>query len=393
MPSVHVSPAGSIRLLSVVAPVHRALDAARRPIALAALTLGAWAAVAPAQAVLGFGDDATTLPAGTVRGIATNDWIRFEQRFTAPSGASIRTQSQARRTPLGLELGVTNRLTIGGSITQAGTKVIADYFPDTARAIHADSARTFDQSGLGDAALWARFTWLGELSEAQRIRVSGLHVRSAVQARVRIGSGAPANPFAQFGIGTGTGQTAIEASSSWDIMASRHFWASVVGRYGHALPDTRTIRVSQPGDPFSSVAGAVSTRRAPGDYIALEATPRLVLGDYFSVGAQYLYLHRGAGTFTGTLETTDTSGAAVLVDASVLDAASALTLHRLGFGVVFSTIAAHVEGRGGVPVEVSLSRYQDLSVSGGRATRTMTELRVRLRVSLWGDGTHAAAAK
>lgn len=166
-----------------------------------------WAPARRAQAVLGFGDDATTLPAGTVRGIGTNDWIRFEQRFTDPSGASIRTQSQIRRTPLGLELGVTNRLTIGGSVTEAGTKVIADYFPDTASAIHADSARTFGQSGLGDAALWARFTWLGALAEPERIRISGLHVRSAVQARVRIGTGSPANPFAQFGIGTGTGQT------------------------------------------------------------------------------------------------------------------------------------------------------------------------------------------
>ncbi|MGH7624616.1 MAG: hypothetical protein ACREOJ_04765 [Gemmatimonadaceae bacterium] len=373
--------------------MHRVLAAARRHAALAALALGIWAPATRAQAVLGFGDDATTLPAGTVRGIGTNDWVRFEQRFTAPSGASIRTQSQMRRTPLGLELGVTNRLTIGGSITEAGTKVIADYFPDSAGAIHADSARTFDQSGLGDAALWARFTWLGEVTEAQRIRVTGLRVRSAVQARVRIGSGSPANPFAQFGIGTGTGQSAIEVSSAWDVMDGHHFWASVVGRYGHTLPDTRTIRVSQPGDPFSNVAGAVSTRRAPGNSITLEATPRLVLGDYFSIGAQYLYVHRGAGTFTGTLETTDTSGAAVLVDASVLDAASALTLHRLGYGVVFSTIAAHVEGRGGVPVEVSLSRYQDLRVSGGRPRQTMTVLGVRFRLSLWGSRTRTAANK
>jgi hypothetical protein len=367
--------------------------AARRSASLAAVVLVMWAPARRAQAVLGFGDDATTLPAGTVRGIGTNDWIRFEQRFTDPSGASIRTQSQIRRTPLGLELGVTNRLTIGGSVTEAGTKVIADYFPDTASAIHADSARTFGQSGLGDAALWARFTWLGALAEPERIRISGLHVRSAVQARVRIGTGSPANPFAQFGIGTGTGQTAVEVSSAWDVVAGRHFWASVVGRYGHALPDTRVIRVSQPGDPFSDVAGAVSTRRAPGNSITLEATPRLVLGDYFSLGAQYLYLHRGAGNFSGTLETTDTAGAVVVVDASVLDAASTLTVHRLGFGVVFSTIAAHVEGRAGVPVEVSLSRYQDLSVTGGRPKRTATVLGVRFRLSLWGSRPQAAATR
>ena len=352
-----------------------------------------WAPARHAQAVLGFGDDATTLPAGTVRGIGANEWVRYEQRFTSPSGASIQTQSQIRRTPLGLELGVTDRLTIGGSLTEAGTKVIADYFPDTASAIHADSARTFDQSGLGDAAFWARFTWLGALAESQRIRIAGLHVRSVVQARVRIGTGSPANPFAQFGIGTGTGQTAVELSSAWDVLAGRHFWASVVGRYGHSLPDTRTIRVSPAGDPFSDVAGAVSTRRAPGNYITLEATPRLVLGDYFSVGAQYLYAHRGAGNFTGTLETTDSSGAVVVVDASVLDAASALTVHRLGYGVVFSTIAAHVEGRGGVPVEVSLSRYQDLSVSGGRPKRTTTVLGVRFRLSLWGGRTQSPQTK
>ncbi|HEU4642404.1 MAG TPA: hypothetical protein VFS44_08115, partial [Gemmatimonadaceae bacterium] len=67
----------------------------RGPLALAArllLVLLVPAAVR-AQAVTGFGDDATTPPGGRVRLTIDNEWTRYDQRFTAPAGASIFARS------------------------------------------------------------------------------------------------------------------------------------------------------------------------------------------------------------------------------------------------------------------------------------------------------------
>lgn len=360
-------------------PADGSARGARLPrLALAALLLSGTPCAVAAQAVLGFGDDATTLAAGVIRLSAENDWVRFDQRFVAPSGASILTRSEVRRTPVSLEAGVTSRLTVGGALAQVGTQVIADYFPDSAAAIHADSARTFSASGLGDAELWARFALFGAVADSARTRLDGVHLRATILALARLGVGSVAPPDSQFGIGTGTAQNAVAAGATVDLVAGRRFWASVSGRYTRALADSRAIRVAPPDDPSSANAGAVFARREPGNLMDIQVTPRLVLGDYFTIGAQYRYRHQAQGSFSGIRDTTDAGGNPVHLDASILDGGSAFTQHAVGAGVVFSTVAAWLTGRASFPVEVSLSRFQDVSRSGLAPKQSETVLGLRL---------------
>jgi hypothetical protein len=349
-----------------------------KPLLSLLLIIGTLAA-APvwAQAVLGFGDDATSPPRGTVRIGFENIWTRFDQRFQALSGASITTQAQSRATPVFFDVALLNRLSIGAVLPALGTKVIATYFPDTARAIHADSVREFDQTGIGDAAAWAKFVWLGTLPESKRIRPSGVHVRSAVTALARIGTGHPPLPTQQFGVGTGTGATALELRSQWDLLFGSRFWTSVVGRYGHHFADQLLVRVAPEGNPFATDVGPVDARRQLGDYFEIEATPRLVLGQYFSIGAQYRYRHKKPDAYTALTPGTPP-------DPSILDAGSDLTDQRVGFGVVYSSVAAREAHHAAFPVEVSFRYFRTVSASGVHPSPSQYAVGVRLWGKFWG---------
>lgn len=336
-----------------------------------------------AQAVVGFGDDATTVPAGMARIGFLNEWTRFEQRFTAPDGARIDTRSLIRRTPVSLAIGVTRRLEVGVMVPSVGTSVLATYFPAMAPPGHADSLRMLGQSAIGDVEGWLKLVWIGAQSDSARTRPSGVHVRSAITGQVRLGTATPAHASQQLAIGTGDDQTDVEAASQWDFIFGRYFWVSMVGRYVHQLPTTRIVRVAPRDDPFAA-AELVDTRIEPGDYFELEATPRLSIGNHFMIGGQYRYRHDDDSHFTAAGESGATS------DPSILDVASS-TSTTYGFGVVYSSVASYVAGRTRFPFEVTLRYFRTDRWEDGVPPSVLAEPKrstyavgVRYYARLWG---------
>lgn len=359
----------------------------RRVVACIALTVVA-ASPVRAQSVIGYGDDATTMPGGMLRISLLDTWSRWYEEYDAATGASIQTRSQQRITPFTIDLGITDRLMLSASVATVGTKEIATYFPDTARDIHADSLRTFDRSGLGDAVATLKYVWLGHESERDRIASRGLHVRSALTASAVVGTGSPPRPFDQFGLATGEGESAIEAGSFWDVRAGHSFWTSIALRYEHHMQDTRSLRVGAgaPGDPFDPTATPLEATRRLGDAYSIDVTPRLSLGDYFSVGARYQYEHEKAGTFSGTLDEVDSAGNVTHLDAATLAPASEFTNQWVGVGVVYSSVAASESGRGNFPFELTLQYRRSVSLSGGRPERGEWAAGLRFYQKLWGRG-------
>jgi hypothetical protein len=337
-----------------------------------------------AQAVIGFGDDATTLPAGMVRLGFLNEWMRFDQRSTASDGAQIETRARVRSTPIALEIGLLDRLTIGAMVPSVGTYGVVTYFPAGATAGHADSLRLFGQSAVGDAEVWGKLVWLGQQSELERTQPKGVHVRSALTGLVRLGTGTPAHASHQFAIGTGDGQTDVEAASQWDLVFGRLFWMSLTGRYVRQLPTTRVVRVAPRGDPFTP-AELVNARIEPGNYYELEATPRLSLGQHFVVGARYVHRHDDATSYSAA--GSPLGGAA---DPSILNVEpSSATIY--GFGVVYSSVASYVARRTSIPLEVTLQyTHTDRWLDGvppsilADPERSTIAVGVRLYARLWG---------
>lgn len=335
-----------------------------------------------AQAVIGFGSDATTLPGGMVRLGFLNEWMRFDQRFTAVDGARIETRARVRSTPIALEIGLFDRLTVGGMVPSVGTYGVVTYFPANAAPGHADSLRLFGQSAVGDVEAWAKLVWLGQQSELERTQPRGVHVRSALTGLARFGTATPAHASHQLAIGTGDAQMDVEAGSQWDFIFGRYFWLSLAGRYTRQLPTTRVVRVAPRDDPFAP-AELVNTRIEPGDYYELEATPRLSLGQHFMVGASYIHRHDDATSYSAAND----GGSA---DPSILNVASS-TATVYGFGVVYSTIAAYADHRTSIPFEVTLQythtdRWLDgvpPSVLAGPKRSTLA-VGLRMYARLWG---------
>ena len=333
-----------------------------------------------AQAAVGFGDDAVTLPAGMVRLGFLNDWTRFEQRITAGDGSSVDVDARVRSTPIALDFGVLDRLTIGALVPSVGTYGVVTWYPAVVSAGHADSVRMFGQSAIGDAEVWAKLVWIGEQSEAERTRPAGFHVRSAVTGLVRLGTGTPAHASHRVAIGTGDAQADVGAASQWDLIFGRRFWLSLTGRYVRQLPVTRVVRVAPRDDPFSDAVLA-SARIEPGDYYELEATPRLSLGQHFMLSARYVHRHDDATSYTAD----DGS-----IDASILDVAStSATVY--GFGIVYSSVASYVAGRTSIPLEVTLQySHTDRWLSGvppsifATPARSTLSIGARFYARVWG---------
>lgn len=370
-----------------------------RGVSLAALLLGAAALVtarpapAAAQSALGYGDDAVTIPSGTLRVGFTNVWGRWDQRFTDPSGASIVTNAQSRRTPIVIDAGLTNRVMLRVMVPSVGTEEYATYYSATTPAGHADSVHSYDHNALGDAEASITFQWLGAQPESLRTAPSGFHVRSSVTALALIGTGAPPRPTTQFGLGTGDGQNGVEVASKWDLLMGHAFWTSIIARYGRRVADHALVRVATPGNPFDSNAAPVTAARTLGDYQVLEVTPRIGLGGYFSLGAQYRIVHHMTDHFTGTLDTTTADGAPLHLDASILDAGSAYTEQWAGLGLVYSTVSAFERRQGDYPFELSLQYARVVTTSGGRPTKSEWAVGLRTWLRLWGRGLRAPGAE
>ncbi|HJU90248.1 MAG TPA: hypothetical protein VJ672_12695 [Gemmatimonadaceae bacterium] len=251
------------------------------------------------------------------------------------------------------------------------------------------------REGIGDIELGGQFLLINTLPGDRRLRPTGAGVRLAVGGLVRLGTGSPESPDDLADIGTGDGQTDVEARAVTDLVLGRRAWISIGGRYGWQMKDELPMRISPRDEPFAPLYTRRTVSRDLGDYIELEATPRFVLSRYFMLGGQYVYRRKAEDKHTGTFAVTNLAGDNVTLDAGVLDVGTEEVAHRVTGGVVFSTVAAYRERRARWPIEISFRHTETLAGSGGFVPKTVVEsIQARLYVRLFGpdDRPRAAAA-
>ena len=370
-----------------------------RPASLAlALLLGAASPRAlSAQSVLGYGEDATAAPTGSLRFRFSNDWHR-SRAFGSANDSSYDTDRQYRATRFGLELGVLSRVTIGVEVPWVTTKALTfissmHTVSDTApQRLLLDTLYDTSHNGWGNIEAYAKIVWLGEPGQTERLAPrEGVHVRSAIVAGALLGTGIVIDPSDPFAIGTSTRERTLIAHSATDVTVGRHFFASLVGRYAKPKSDFVTVAVRSPDDPFTRDVRPFSAQRQLGTRYEVEFTPRYQLGRYFAIGAQYRYHHGAQDSYTGTFETTGDDGP-VTLDASTLDAGTEITEHRAGFGVVYSAVDAYARHHSRFPFEVTFEHTKVVSVSGGRPKDSETMLSIRLFHRFWGGEFASAPA-
>jgi hypothetical protein len=237
---------------------------------------------------------------------------------------------------------------------------------DSAFGIRALPFQSRVRTSIGDIEFGANLQLVNTLRD-NSIRGSGL--RAAVGGAFRLGTGAADDPDDFGDIPSGDGQNDIEGRTWWDFFLGSRFALSLIGRYVWQLPDREIARITGPHDPFPAYWRRQEIDRDLGDVVDLQVMPRILLGDFFSVMAQYRVRRKAEDRHTGTFNVTNELGDAVLLDAAVLDAETEQREDRLSFGLGYSTLASVARGRSRIPLEVFLQYGESIRGSGGKTPK------------------------
>ena len=338
---------------------------------------------ARAQAVLGFGEDATAAPAGAIRLRLSNDWHRAAANGFG-NDTNYSSDRQFRASTIGIDIGVLKRFSIGATIPWVTTKVLTFVESEHRQGMILDTLLDNSHNGWGNIEAFGKIVWLGEPGQQGRLALrKGVHIRSAIVGGAMLGTGVASDPADPFSIGTSDRVRALVARSATDVTVGSHFFASIVGRYEKPLTDNVLVAVHPGENPFANDAVAFFAQRKLGRSYEIELTPRYQLGRYFAAGLQYRYHHGAQASYTGTTTTT-VDDQPVTLDASTLNTRTELTEHRVGFGVVYSAVDAYTRNRSRIPMEVTFEHYKVVSVSGDRPKDSQTMISVRFFRRLWG---------
>jgi hypothetical protein len=352
-------------------------------VSVAVAALVSLTANAHAQAVLGFGEDATAAPAGAIRLRLSNDWHRTN--FTGVGNdTTYDFDQQFRASTIGLEVGVHKRFTLGANIPWVTTKTITFVSSQHPKGLVLDTLLDKSHNGWGNIEAFGKIVWLGEPGQQERLKPrQGVHMRSAIVGGAMLGTGVMGDPRDPFSIGTSDRARAVVARSATDVTIGQHFFGSLVGRYEKPLTDNVLVAVHPGTNPFSSDAVAFVAQRKLGKSYEIELTPRYQLGRYFAAGLLYRYHHRAQDSYTGTTSAI-VNNQPVTLDASTLNAGTDFTEHRVGFGVMYSAVDAYTRNHSRIPVEVVFEHYNVVKVSGNRPKDSQTMISVRFFRRLWG---------
>lgn len=262
---------------------------------------------------------------------------------------------------------------------------------DPAFGISADALATRERIALGDVEVGGKVSVFDSFGRSEKARLSphGVNFRLAVGGVVRLPTGRadPARSFTD--IGTGGGQMDLEARVYSDILLGSRFWSSFVMRYNDQLAANIEKRITDsPGDVFAAAYRQRTVRMDPGNILELEATPRLVLNDFFSVSGQYLYRRKGTDRYTGTfvVPAAVTGYNDVTLDAATLNASTETTEHRFGGGISFSNRVSFEQGRTRFPVEVTYLHAQTTRGMGRNVPKLfIDQVQIRLYARIFGN--------
>ncbi len=315
---------------------------------------------------------------------------QFVPLIGSAADSAIRNRVSAFRTQFeqfgitSLAAGTTGPVAAGAAVSPAG---LQRAISDTANlGVGASELGTITRQGLGDIELSAKFRLFdtfGTANDTLRFLPKGLSIRQSVAAAVRLGTGTIDAPDHYLDVGTGDGQNDIEFRSFTDIVHNRRFFSSIVARYTMQLADQELRRITDtPEQAFAPRWSERLVDRNLGDVIEISLTPRWMLSDFFSVGAQYLFRRKAEDTYQGTFQVLPAESglsAPVTLDAETLALETSGTEQRVGWGLTFSTFTAHARGKAKLPIELQYFNSRTVAGSGGNVAKlSIHQVQVRL---------------
>ena len=195
---------------------------------------------------------------------------------------------------------------------------------------------------------------VGDIELAAKYRlIAGAHYAAAIQALVRLPTGAKDSATDWLRQTVGDGQLDLEGQLTQELTVGP-LWLNVAVRAGTQRPGTQIHRVA-PWDAFLVPAAATADLRwDPGDYVGVDVAPLVRLAPQFAAGftAGYFTKARDRYAFQSPQDSVAlATRMGFATPASVLDQGTGQRWLRLGFAVTY-----HVPGvEGGFSIEQTVS--------------------------------------
>jgi hypothetical protein len=196
----------------------------------------------------------------------------------------------------------------------------------------------------------------------------------AIQGLVRFPIGVVARSDRLLTLGTGDGQTDVEARMTADLGAGS-WGVRLEGGYNRQLAAHYLLRVAPPSQPFPSVDLLTIVRRDPGDVVDLAVRPFLRLAKTFAIQGSVRHWSRGADAVTYPVAEDSIPD----VSAEVLAQETKVSATVLGIGLTYSNPGGLRPGGSGLPVDAGWSYERVVRASGGRVPNRHT-MRAMFRV-------------
>lgn len=252
--------------------------------------------------------------------------------------------------------------------TIAGYADLLRILTDSTFGLRAQPLVTRTRATIGDIEVGAKLQLVNTVRRDSLQRY-GAGVRAAVGAVFRLGTGRADDPDDFADVPSGDGQNDVEAHTYWDFFFGSHFAVGVVGRYVWQLRDREIARITPPHQPFAAYWRRHEIERDLGDVIDAEITPRIALGNFFSVMAQYRVRRKSEDRHTGRFDVTNDFGEPVTLDASILDLETEQREDRVSIGLGYSTLTSVARRRARVPLDIFMHYGESIRGGGGRTPK------------------------
>jgi hypothetical protein len=263
--------------------------------------------------------------------------------------------------------------------TIAGLVDVRRILTDPAFGLRAQPLATRTATSIGDIEVGAMLQLVNTVRRDTLYRY-GRGVRAALGATFRFGTGRADNPDDFVDVPSGGGQNDVELRTQWDLLFGAHFTLGLAGRYVVQLPDREVVRITEPHQPFAAYWRRHEVERDVGDVVDLQITPRIALGSFFSVMAQYRMRRKAEDRHTGRFDVTNDLGEPVTLDASILDAETEQRENRVSIGLGYSTLTSVAREGARIPLEIVLQYGESIRGSGGKTPKVSVGV---MQVRVW----------
>ncbi len=266
---------------------------------------------------------------------------------------------------------------VTGAATSLATPDFQAVLTDPTFGPGLDTLQTVERSHLGDIELNAKITIFDTfaLRGEDPLTPTGFNLRASVGAGYRFPTGSLSSPDNLTDIDIGTHVGAVLLSGYTDVLMGSHFFTSVVAHFAKATTDSYTARFADTtAFPLASTKTTVS--RQSGNLMDLQITPRWAFNDFFALGGQYVYRHKGADTYT-YVQSPTTQGSVAGPDIAFAEATSDFTEQRFGGGLVISNASAVKRKQSRIPFDVAFMHLETLA---GRGVPKYTTDQIMIRL-------------